>query len=95
MWSPRWNELSWSATLAAAGQIFFTLSLGMGIIQNYASYLKDEDDIVTSATATASLNEFAEVILAGTIVIPITFTFLGTEGLKLSLIHISEPTRPY
>lgn len=82
LWSPRWNELSWSATLAAAGQIFFTLSLGMGIIQNYASYLKDEDDIVTSATATASLNEFAEVILAGTIVIPIAFTFLGAEGLK-------------
>lgn len=82
LWSPRWNELNWSATLAAAGQIFFTLSLGMGIIQNYASYLKDEDDIVTSATATASLNEFAEVILAGTIVIPIAFTFLGAEGLK-------------
>ncbi|MGC8955800.1 MAG: sodium-dependent transporter [Fervidobacterium sp.] len=82
LWSPRWNELNWSATLAAAGQIFFTLSLGMGIIQNYASYLRDEDDIVTSAVATASLNEFAEVILAGTIVIPIAFTFLGTEGLK-------------
>lgn len=82
MWSPRWNELNWSATLAAAGQIFFTLSLGMGIIQNYASYLRDDDDIVTSAVATASLNEFAEVILAGTIVIPIAFTFLGTEGLK-------------
>ncbi|MFN3691548.1 MAG: sodium-dependent transporter [Fervidobacterium sp.] len=82
LWSPKWNELNWSATLEAAGQIFFTLSLGMGIIQNYASYLKDEDDIVASATATASLNEVAEVILAGTIVIPIAFTFLGAEGLK-------------
>lgn len=82
LWSPRWNELNWSATLAAAGQIFFTLSLGMGIIQNYASYMRDEDDIVTSAVATASLNDFAEVILAGTIVIPIAFTFLGAEGLK-------------
>jgi len=41
-----------------------------------------DDDIVTSAVATASLNEFAEVILAGTIVIPIAFTFLGPEGLK-------------
>ncbi|WP_448375768.1 sodium-dependent transporter [Fervidobacterium sp.] len=82
LWGPRWNELNWSATLAAAGQIFFTLSLGMGIIQNYASYLKDDDDITTSAVATASLNEFAEVILAGTIVIPIAFTFLGVEGLK-------------
>ncbi|MGQ9856431.1 MAG: sodium-dependent transporter [Fervidobacterium sp.] len=82
LWQPRWNELSWSATLAAAGQIFFTLSLGMGIIQNYASYLNEKDDITTSAVATASLNEFAEVILAGTIVIPIAFTFLGTDGLK-------------
>ncbi|MGC9772039.1 hypothetical protein [Fervidobacterium islandicum] len=82
MWAPRWNELNWSSTLAAAGQIFFTLSLGMGIIQNYASYLKKDDDIVTSAVATAALNEFAEVILAGTIVIPIAFTFLGPEGLK-------------
>ncbi|WP_434475158.1 sodium-dependent transporter [Fervidobacterium islandicum] len=82
LWAPRWNELNWSSTLAAAGQIFFTLSLGMGIIQNYASYLKKDDDIVTSAVATAALNEFAEVILAGTIVIPIAFTFLGPEGLK-------------
>ena len=82
LWAPRWNELNWSSTLAAAGQIFFTLSLGMGIIQNYASYLKKDDDIVTSAVATASLNEVAEVILAGTIVIPIAFTFLGPEGLK-------------
>ncbi len=82
LWTPRWNELNWSSMLAAAGQIFFTLSLGMGIIQNYASYLKKDDDIVTSAVATASLNEFAEVIFAGTIVIPIAFTFLGSEGLK-------------
>lgn len=80
LWSPKWNELKWESALAAAGQIFFTLSLGMGIIQNYASYLKPDDDIVLSATTTVFLNEFAEVILGGTIAIPIAFTFLGPEG---------------
>lgn len=81
IWSPRWQDLNWTAALAAAGQIFFTLSLGMGIIQNYASYLKPEDDIVLSGLATVSLNELAEVILGGTIAIPIAYTFLGPEGL--------------
>ncbi|WP_304650795.1 sodium-dependent transporter [Thermoanaerobacter thermocopriae] len=80
IWSPKWNELNWQSALAAAGQIFFTLSLGMGIIQNYASYLKPDEDIVLSATTTVFLNEFAEVILGGTIAIPIAYTFLGPEG---------------
>ncbi len=37
IWSPRWSDLNWAATMAACGQIFFTLSIGMGIICNYAS----------------------------------------------------------
>ncbi|KPU45958.1 sodium:neurotransmitter symporter family protein [Oxobacter pfennigii] len=82
IWTPRWSELSWTGALAAAGQIFFTLSLGMGIIANYASYLKPDDDIILSGITTVSLNEFAEVILGGTIAVPIAYTFLGTEGLK-------------
>lgn len=82
IWTPRWDALNWTAALAAAGQIFFTLSIGMGIIPNYASYLKPEDDIVLSGVATISLNELAEVILGGTIAIPIAYTFLGEKGLK-------------
>ncbi len=85
IWSPRWADLSWDAALAAAGQIFFTLSLGMGIICNYASYLKPEDDIVLSGMATVSLNELAEVILGGTIAIPIAYTFMGEAGLGQSI----------
>ncbi|RLF77574.1 Na+dependent transporter, partial [Thermococci archaeon] len=63
LWEPRFGEVTWQSALAAAGQIFFTLSLGMGIIQNYASYLGPEDDVALSGLATVSLNEFAEVIL--------------------------------
>ncbi|OPJ54991.1 sodium-dependent transporter [Alkalithermobacter paradoxus] len=80
IWNPDFSKLSWTAALAAAGQIFFTLSLGMGIICNYASYLKPEDDVVVSSIATISLNEFAEIVLGSTIVIPIAYAFLGPEG---------------
>ena len=82
LWTPNWQNLTWPGILAAAGQIFFTLSLGMGIIQNYASYLKPDEDIVLSSITAVSLNEFAEVIMGGTIVIPITYAFLGPAGLQ-------------
>jgi len=81
IWTPQWGALTWRGALAAAGQIFFTLSIGMGIICNYASYLKPDDDIVLSGFATVSLNELAEVILGGSIAIPLAYTFLGTDGL--------------
>jgi SNF family Na+-dependent transporter len=63
--------------LAAAGQIFFTLSVGMGSIHAYASYLKPKDDIVLSGLSTASLNEFAEVGIGGSIAIPAAVAFFG------------------
>lgn len=85
IWNPDFSQLTWASAIAAAGQIFFTLSLGMGIIINYASYLKPEEDIVVSSVATISLNEFAEVVLGGTAVIPIAYAFLGPEGIKGSI----------
>ena len=63
--------------LAAAGQIFFTLSVGMGSIHAYASYLKPKDDIVVSGLSTATLNEFAEVGIGGSIAIPAAAAFFG------------------
>ncbi len=66
--------------LAAAGQIFFTLSVGMGTLQAYASYLSKKDDIVLSGLATASTNEGVEVVLGGTIAIPAAVVFFGVSG---------------
>lgn len=82
LWEPDFSKISFTTLLNACGQVFFTLSLGMGIICNYASYLKPDDDIVLSTFTTVSLNEFAEVILGGTIVIPIAYAFGGAEGLS-------------
>jgi len=69
-----------SVWLAAAGQIFFTLSVGMGTLQTYASYLSKRDDIALSGVATAATNETAEVVLGGTIAIPAAVTFFGVAG---------------
>lgn len=66
--------------LAAAGQIFFTLSVGMGTLQAYASYLSKKDDIALSGIATAATNETAEVVLGGTIAIPAAVVFFGVTG---------------
>jgi SNF family Na+-dependent transporter len=66
--------------LAAAGQIFFTLSVGMGSLQSYASYLSTKDDIALSGIATAATNETAEVVLGGSIAIPAAVTFFGVSG---------------
>ncbi len=56
---------------------FFTLSIGFGVISCYASYLRKNDDIALSGLTTASLNEFAEVVLGGSLAIPLAFAFLG------------------
>jgi len=81
IWNPNFSELSNAKIwLAAAGQVFFTLSVGMGTLQAYASYLKSKQDVALSGLATASVNEFAEVILGGTIAIPIAVAFFGIVG---------------
>src|SRR5690606_29477979 len=78
LWTPDWSALgNASVWLAAAGQVFFTLSLGMGTIQTYSSYLSKEDDITLTGLSTASTNEFAEIVLGGTIAIPAAVTFFG------------------
>jgi len=78
IWNPDFSMLgSAKVWLAAAGQIFFTLSIGMGTLAGYASYLKEKDDIALGSLATVSLNEFAEVILGASIAIPIAVAFFG------------------
>ncbi|HUG10817.1 MAG TPA: hypothetical protein VMM36_07375, partial [Opitutaceae bacterium] len=72
------NPLLW---LAAAGQIFFSLSVGFGVIITYASYLRRKDDIVLSGLTASAANEFCEVGLGGLITVPAAFVFLGAAGI--------------
>ena len=83
LWNPDFSALMDPAVwMAAAGQVFFTLSVGIGMILTYASYLDREDDVVLSGMTSVSINEFTEVIVAGSIVIPAAFIFMGPGGLR-------------
>ncbi|RMF75298.1 MAG: sodium:calcium symporter, partial [Planctomycetota bacterium] len=78
MWNPDFTKLKDPKTwLAASGQIFFSLSVGFGIIINYASYLRRDDEIALSGLTAAATNEFFEVCLGGLITIPAAFIFIG------------------
>jgi NSS family neurotransmitter:Na+ symporter len=80
VWEPQVSGLMNPSTwLAAAGQVFFTLSVGMGSIHCYAAYVKHEQDIALNAASAGWMNEFVEVILGGTILIPIATAYLGLE----------------
>lgn len=81
MYTPDWSALNQPKVwLAAAGQIFFTLSVGMGTLQAYASYLRKKDDIALSGLATCATNETAEVVLGGSLAIPAVVAFFGVSG---------------
>jgi SNF family Na+-dependent transporter len=81
LWNPDWSKLTEAKVwLAAAGQIFFTLSVGIGVILTYASYLTPKDDVALSGLTAAATNEVAEVIIGGSIVIPAAFVFFGPAG---------------
>jgi hypothetical protein len=81
MWNPKPAKLLDPQTwLAASGQIFFSLSVGFGIVINYASYLTKKDDVALSGLTSCSVNEFFEVCLGGLITLPAAFIFLGAAA---------------
>ena len=78
IWNPDFTKLGRAEVwLVSAGQIFFTLSLGQGVIHTYASYLRETDDVTLNGLTTSATNELAEVVLGGTIAIPLAVAFFG------------------
>jgi SNF family Na+-dependent transporter len=90
-WESLMNAQMW---LEAAGQIFFSLSVGFGIMVCYASYLRKNDDIALSSMTACAGNEFCEVALGGLITIPAAFMFLGAAGAQGGTFALGFNTLP-
>jgi NSS family neurotransmitter:Na+ symporter len=76
---PRLGDfLSVSTLAAAAAQAFFSLSLGMGAMLTYSSYLKRDENLPASA-ATISFADFGVAFVGGLVVFPVIFAF-GLSG---------------
>ena len=100
LWTPDFTSLSNpNVWLAAAGQIFFTLSVGMGTVHCYASYLNSKDDVALNAMSAGWMNEFVEVVVGASIVIPITVGYFGVDGMleiaKQGSFALGFKTMPY
>lgn len=81
LWEPKFEGLMKAEVwLNAAGQVFFTLSIGISIIMTYASYVDRGKDIALSGLTTSMLNEFAEIVLGGSISLVAAVLFFGFSG---------------
>ena len=72
MFTPDFDKLTWGSVLAALGQAFFTLSIGMGAIMAYGAYLPEETSI-TGASAAVVTADTSIAILAGLTIFPLVF----------------------
>ncbi len=91
---PDLSKLSANAFLAALGQLFYSMSLAMGIMITYGSYMKKEDDIEASVR-NIEIFDTGIAFLAGLMIVPAVFVFNNgdTEALKAgpTLMFITLP----
>ena len=72
--SPDFSKFSGAGFLAALGQVFFTLSLGMGAMITYGSYLKKDEDLPLNAKYVVGADTLI-ALLAGLVIFPAVFAF--------------------
>ena len=93
---PDFSKMSASVLNGALSQAFFSLSLGMGILMTYASYISKKDDIVSSAKMVA-ITDSLVAFVAGLMVLPAIFSFdpnTNPESLSdssVSMIFVNLP----
>jgi NSS family neurotransmitter:Na+ symporter len=87
---PKFEELTAGAWIAALGQAFFTLSVGMGAIMAYGAYLPNEESIIRTSVAVV-IADTGIAILAGLVIFPIVFQFDVPVDQGPGLVFVSLP----
>lgn len=91
---PEFENFSWMTVVSAMGQMFYSLSIAMGILITFGSYMKKEVSI-ESATKNVEIFDTAIAVMAGLMIIPAVFAFSGGNPEMLqagpSLMFITIP----
>jgi NSS family neurotransmitter:Na+ symporter len=91
---PHIENFSWMTVVSAMGQMFYSLSIAMGILVTFGSYMK-EDVEIESATIQVEVFDTAIAIMGGLMIIPAVFAFSGGDASVLkagpSLMFITIP----
>lgn len=70
-----------NVVLDAMGQLFYSISVAMGIMVTYGSYFKDDENLMKSVNRIEIFDTLV-AFLAGVMIIPAVYAFMGDEGLK-------------
>ncbi len=78
--------------MSAMGQLFYSISVAMGIMVTYGSYFKDKDNLVKSVNQ-IELFDTIVAFLAGVMIIPAVYVFLGPENMAAGpgLMFVAMP----
>ena len=91
---PNFENFSWMTVVSAMGQMFYSLSIAMGILITFGSYMKKNISIEDS-TRNVEVFDTAIAIMAGLMIIPAVFSFSGGDPAALkagpSLMFITLP----
>lgn len=89
LFKPDFSKITTMTVLAALGQVFFTLSIGMGVMITYSSYVVKEENMVRSK-AIVTVIDTSIAIISGIAIFPAVFTFgiEPTEGPNLVFIAL-------
>jgi len=90
LFAPDFSKLDMEAVVEALGHAFFTLSLGMGAMVTYGSYLKSENGIVRDGLTIALLDTFV-ALLAGTVIFAVVFAGGKEAGAGPGLVFVTLP----
>lgn len=91
---PNLENFSWMTVVSAMGQMFYSLSIAMGILVTFGSYMK-KDISIEDSTRNVEIFDTAIAIMAGLMIIPAVFAFSGGDPEQLnagpSLMFITIP----
>ena len=90
LFKPDFSQINGNTILVALGQAFFSLSVGMGTLITYGSYIQKKDSLANTAVSVAFADTFISII-AGLAIFPAVFTFGISPDSGQGLVYITLP----
>lgn len=90
LFKPDFSKITGSVLISALGQAFFSLSMGMGVLITYGSYINKRDNMATSALS-VTLSDTLVAVLAAVVIFPAAFSFGIKPTAGMGLIFNTLP----
>ena len=90
LFKPDFSKITGPVLVSALGQAFFSLSMGMGVLITYGSYIKKDDNMATTALS-VTLADTLVAVLAGIVIFPAAFSFGVKPTAGMGLVFSTLP----